>query len=313
LRGRGIVLAVSSKNQDENARLPFQKHPEMLLRENHIAVFQANWSDKASNIRAIAEELSLGLESMVFLDDNPAERGLVRELLPEVAVPELPPDPALYARTLLASGYFESIVFSSEDRERASFYQDNARRLALQRDAGDVDAYLRSLQMQIEFSAFNPIGRSRIAQLINKSNQFNLTTHRYTEHDVAQMERDPKYFTLQARLSDTFGDNGMISVIICRRNRDFWEIDSWLMSCRVLGRGVEQAVLNQLVNAARSDNATRLLGTYIPTERNRLVEDHYSKLGFDLIETRTDGSTIWALPLSTYIPAELAMVVNVAL
>jgi FkbH-like protein len=185
LRDRGIVLAVSSKNNDETARLPFREHPEMALRENHIAVFQANWNDKATNIKAIAETLSLGLESMVFLDDNPVERGLVREILPAVAVPELPADPALYARTLLAAGYFESVSFSDEDRKRAEMYQDNARRVALQSQAGDVEGYLAALAMVITFQPFDPVGRARIAQLINKSNQFNLTTRRYTEAEVA--------------------------------------------------------------------------------------------------------------------------------
>ena len=181
LRERGVVLAVASKNSDEIARSVFREHPEMLLRENHIAVFQANWNDKATNISAIANELALGIEAMVFLDDNPVERGLIREMLPQVAVPELPDDPALYARTLAAAGYFEAIAFSEEDRQRAEFYQDNARRVTLQKQAGDVDAYLVSLNMRIDFRPFDATGRSRIAQLINKSNQFNLTTRRYTE------------------------------------------------------------------------------------------------------------------------------------
>ena len=280
LRERGIVLAVSSKNSDEIARLPFREHPEMLLRENHVSVFQANWNDKATNIRAIAKELSLGLESLVFLDDNPAERRLVREMLPEVAVPELPEDPAYYMRTLLAAGYFEAVTFSAEDQKRADFYQDNARRVALQRSTSDLDAYLRSLDMKIMFRSFDEVGRARIAQLINKSNKFNLTTQRYTEAQVGAMEADPDCFTLQVRLADMFGDNGMISVIICRRQADEWLVDTWLMSCRVLARQVEQAVLQELVSHARELGINRIVGTYRPTERNRLVEDHYDRLGF---------------------------------
>src|SRR5262249_52294962 len=168
LRRRGIVLAISSKNDDAIARGAFRDHPEMLLRENHFAVFQANWNDKASNIKAISEELALGLESFVFLDDNPVERGIVREMLPEVAVPELPQDPAYYARTLAAAGYFESIAFSQEDRQRAEFYELNARRVALKAGAGDVDAYYASLDMEIHFAPFDAVGRARIVQLINK-------------------------------------------------------------------------------------------------------------------------------------------------
>jgi FkbH-like protein len=307
LRQRGIVLAVSSKNNDDTARLPFQSHPEMLLRENHVAVFQANWDDKATNIQAIAKELSLGLESMVFLDDNPAERRLVRDMLPEVAVPELPEDPALYTRTLLAAGYFEAIAFSSEDQTRADFYQDNARRVALQRATGDLNAYLESLDMSITFQPFDELGRARIAQLISKSNQFNLTTRRYSEAQVGEMESDPGCFTLQVRLVDTFGDNGMISVIICRRETNAWLIDTWLMSCRVLGRCVEQAVLQELVSHARSLGINRIVGTYRPTERNRLVEDHYAKLGFTECEGPTEGSTTWGLDVASYQDVDLPM------
>jgi FkbH-like protein len=307
LRERGIVLTVSSKNSDEIARLPFRQHPEMLLRENHLAVFQANWNDKATNIRAIADELSLGLESLVFLDDNPAERRLVRDMLPEVAVPELPEDPAYYVRTLLAAGYFEALAFSPEDQKRADFYQDNARRVALQRASGDLDAYLETLGMTITFQPFDEIGRARIAQLINKSNQFNLTTLRYTEAQVGEMEADPNCFTLQVRLVDTFGDNGMISVIICRRDADDWLVDAWLMSCRVLGRRVEQAVLQELVRHARKLGITRIVGTYRPTERNRLVEDHYAKLGFTECECPTEGSTLWSLDVADHKDISLPM------
>jgi FkbH-like protein len=294
-RNRGIVLAVSSKNNDEVARLPFREHPEMLLKEDHLAVFQANWNDKATNIRAIAEELSLGIDSMVFLDDNPAERGLVRRLLPEVAVPELPADPALYARSLTAGGYFEAVVFSDEDRGRADFYQDNARRVALQKKAGDIESYLESLNMVITFKAFDEISRGRITQLINKSNQFNLTTRRYTEAEVEKAQSDPRCFTLQVRLVDIFGDNGMISVIVAYHKENYLVIDTWLMSCRVLGRRVEEAVLEELLRHARQLGISHIRGTYHPTARNSLVEKHYEKLGFSLVNTTADQSTVWEL------------------
>jgi FkbH-like protein len=313
LRGRGIVLAVSSKNNDDVARSPFREHAEMALREDHIAVFQANWNDKATNIAAIAHELNLGVDAMVFLDDNPAERALVRRLLPGVAVPELPADPALYARTLLASGYFEAIAFSAEDRERANFYQDNARRIALQNKVGDLDAYLASLAMVITFQPFDGPGRSRIAQLISKSNQFNLTTRRYTEADVAAVEADPACFTCQIRLADTFGDNGMICVIICRPaigESVSWEIDTWLMSCRVLGRKVEEATLAEILRAARARGITRLIGVYRPTARNQMVETHYAKLGFRRIDRESDGTTRWALDVAATAIPELSMRVS---
>ena len=298
LRDRGIVLAVSSKNDDAVARSAFQTHPEMLLREEHISVFQANWNDKASNIKAIAEELSLGLDALVLLDDNPAERGLVRRLLPQVAVPELPEDPSLYARTLMASGYFEAITFSAEDRKRADFYRDNARRIALQKQAGDVDAYLASLEMVIRFRPFDHIGRVRITQLINKSNQFNLTTRRYTEAEIRDIGRDPNYYTLQVSLADIYGDNGMISVVICQRNGEDWYVDTWLMSCRVLGRRVENAVLSQLLGEARRRGIRRIVGAYRATARNKMVENHYAKLGFSVMENQDDGTVLWELDVA---------------
>jgi FkbH-like protein len=310
LRDRGIVLAVSSKNNDDVARKPFREHPEMLLKEDHLAVFQANWSDKASNITAIAEELALGLESFVFLDDNPAERNIVRQTLPQVAVPELPADPAYYARVLLASGYFEAVALSDEDRKRASFYQDNARRVALQKNVADIHSYLMSLDMVMTVQPFDEVGRARIAQLINKSNQFNLTTRRYTEADVAAAQADPAAFSLQVRLADTFGDNGMISVLLCRRTGDAWDIDTWLMSCRVLGRKVEQAVLQELVDQARQRGIRRLIGTYLPTEKNKLVEDHYAKLGFTKVDDLPNGGTVWSLDVDAAPTATLPIKVE---
>lgn len=311
LRTRGIVLAVSSKNNDETARSPFLYHPEMLLKLDHFAVFRANWNDKATNILAIAKELSLGLDAMVFVDDNPAERGLVRRLLPQVAVPELPEDPAFYARTLAAAGYFESVTFSREDLNRATYYQENAKRLSLQEQADGVDAYLASLKMIITFQPFDSIGRSRITQLINKSNQFNLTTRRYREDEVAAFEAEPNVFTLQIRLADIFGDNGMISVVICKPGApEVWEIDTWLMSCRVLGRGVETMVLRQILLHARKMGIKRLKGFYYPTERNNLVVNHYAGLGFTLISQDASGATQWEIDVNEADPEAAPMEVR---
>ena len=310
LRDRGIVLAVSSKNTDDIARKPFQEHPDMLLQEKHFAVFQANWNDKATNIMAIAKELSLGLDSMVFLDDNPVERGLVRKMLPQVAVPELPDNPALYSRYLLAGGYFEAVVFSAEDYKRAEFYQDNARRIVLQQQSGDIDSYLKSLAMKVTFQPFDDTGRARITQLINKTNQFNLTTKRYTENEVKDIQYSPDCFTLQVRLSDVFGDNGMISVIICRSLDEDWHIDTWLMSCRVLGREVEKAVLQEIIFHARNRGINQLLGTYQPTERNQLVKDHYANLGFESLSDEINSTTYWLLDVASYQEESVPMIIG---
>jgi FkbH-like protein len=299
LRQRGIVLAVSSKNTDEVAREPFEKHPEMLLKLDHIAVFQANWNDKATNIQAIAEELKLGLDAMVFLDDNPVERGLVRTLLPQVAVPELPDEPAYYTRMLAAGGYFEAVAFVSEDLRRAGFYQDNAKRASLEKQVGGVDAYLASLDMTITFQPFDATGRERIVQLINKSNQYNLMTRRYTDPEVMEAASDPDVFTLQVRLTDTFGDNGMISVVICKSAEpEAWQIDTWLMSCRVLGRKVEHMVLREILAHARAAGIRTLKGTYRPTEKNKLVVEHYARLGFTKVSEEESGITEWKLAVA---------------
>lgn len=306
LRSLGIILAVSSKNDDEVARQPFRNHPDMLLREDDIAVFQANWADKATNIEAIATALDIGVDSLVLLDDNPAERAQVREALPAVAAPELPDDPALFAQTLLAAGYFEATRLSSEDLIRADDYSARAKRIKLQGATRDLESYLQSLEMEIVFAPFDATGRGRITQLINKSNQFNLTTRRYTEREIAEMQDDPLTFTLQVRLRDRFGDNGMISVVIARSDGKNWEIDTWLMSCRVLGRCVEDAVLIEIVAQAMAAGANMLIGRFIPSGRNELVRGHYSRLGFE--PSKDDG--LYHLDLRNFVPARMPMSVK---
>jgi FkbH-like protein len=299
-RERGVVLAVSSKNEEIVAREPFKSHPDMLLKEEHIAAFHANWTDKASNIRLIAEELSLGLGSIVFLDDNPAERMQVRSELSEVAVPELPEDPALYVSTLIAAGYFEVVTFSEEDSRRAKFYEENAKRTLILEQSSDIDTYLTALDMCASFMPFDSNGRNRITQLISKSNQFNLTTNRYSENDVLNFELNQNFFTMQVRLTDALGDNGMIAVIICKKDTIAWEIDTWLMSCRVLGRRLELAILNELVEKAEVEGVKKLIGYYKPTERNVIVRDHYKKLGFELVLS-TPELQKWELSLCNYV------------
>jgi FkbH-like protein len=310
LKKRGVVLAVSSKNDEQIARSAFREHSEMLLRENDIAVFQANWSDKATNIRAIAGEMSLGVESFAFLDDNVFERTLVRERLPDVAVPELPEDPAYFARVLFAAGYFEATTFSDDDRKRADFYRDNAARAALKVGTSDITAYLLSLKMVIDFRPFDQQGLSRITQLINKSNQFNLTTRRYTEPEITSLINDPSCFTLQVRLLDELGDNGMISVIICREKGRRWLIDTWLMSCRVLGRRVEEAVLGEIVSHAKRSGIEEIEGVFIPTQRNQMVAEHYRTLGFRPSGAKADGTSHWLLETGSSRDLDLPMTIK---
>ncbi len=313
LRARGIFLAVCSKNETAIALEPFRSHPEMLLREQDISIFQANWVDKATNLEAIAKALNIGLDALVLLDDNPAERAQVRKALPMVRVPEVPDDTAWFAWTLEAGGWFEAVTFSAEDAERVKMQAQDVRRAELMAGARDLTEYLRGLDMTLSFRPFDAQGRQRIAQLINKTNQFNLTTRRYTEAQVAKMESDPSVLTLQIRLTDRFGDLGMIAVVIgCPDSgrSTVLDIDSWLMSCRVLGRQVEAATLSVVAQQARSMGMDRLRGTYIPTDKNMLVENHYGKLGFVKVADEADGKTVWELDLTAYAAPDFPMTLD---
>ena len=302
---RGVILAVCSKNDEANAAEPFDRHPDMLLGRQDIACFMANWQDKATNLRAIAHRLGIGLDAMVFVDDNPAERALIRQELPMVAVPEIPEDPAWVVPCLADAGYFEGLAITQDDRERSGQYQGNLQREGLRADATDMAGYLRGLEMELLCRPFDRIGLARIVQLINKTNQFNLTTRRATEDDVLAVMADPLAFGLQLRLRDIFGDNGIIAIVIGRMlpDTDDLRIDTWLMSCRVLGRQVEQATLNLVAQQAIGLGAKRLLGTYRPTDKNGMVREHYPKLGFTPMETRPDGSTLSSLDLTGFRPA----------
>ncbi len=301
---RGVILAVCSKNDAANALEVFDKHPEMLLTRGDIACFMANWDDKATNIRRIAQQLNIGLDSLVFLDDNPFERNLVRQELPMVAVPEVPDDPALVPTLMADAGYFEALAITDEDHARARHYQGNLQRDALKETATDMESYLRGLDMRLTWRPFDRVGLARTVQLINKTNQFNLTTRRYTEVEVQAVMDDPRAVGLQLRLLDRFGDNGIIAIAIGRllANTADFLIDTWLMSCRVLGRQVEEATLNVLAAEALRLGAGRLLGDYVPTKKNAMVRKHYEKLGFTTIGETPDGGSRAALDLRHFTP-----------
>jgi FkbH-like protein len=313
LSRRGVILAVCSKNDEAVALNAFEKHPEMLLHRSDIACFVANWTDKATNIRHIAKTLNIGLDSIVFLDDNPFERNLVRAELPMVAVPELPDEPALYPRRLAEAGYFEAVTLTEDDAYRAHQYQANAARESLRATATDLDSYLRGLEMQLRWAPFDRVGLTRIVQLINKTNQFNLTTRRYTEAEVAALLDDPSSLTLQLRLLDRFGDNGIIGIIIGRKTEaGELDLDTWLMSCRVLGRGVEKATLNLIAEQAQLLGAKNLRGTYRPTSKNGMVSDHYPNLAFQPAASSGEGVTHWTLQLDTFTPHPVCMTLQKA-
>jgi FkbH-like protein len=310
LRQRGIVLAVCSKNDEANAREPFLSHPDMLLKLDHFAAFRANWSDKGSNIESIAQELNLGLDSFVFLDDSPFERAQVRRALPMVAVPELPEDPSYFCHALLSAGYFETTAYTREDSLRADQYQANAKLQQLSSEGRDLSDYLHSLEMRIHIAPFDDLNRPRIVQLINKTNQFNLTTRRYTEAEVFDFHSNRTDFsTFQIRVHDNLSDYGVIGVVICRVESQTWDIDTWLMSCRVLGRCVEFAVLNEVARQAIDQGASLLIGHYLPTEKNGMVSNLFFAMGFDRFDTSQDGATHWRLDLRTYRPFETPLTI----
>jgi FkbH-like protein len=311
LSSRGVILAVCSKNDEVNALEPFDRHQDMVLRRGDFASFLANWNDKATNIKAIAAELNVGMDALVFVDDNPAERALVRQELPMVAVPEVTDDPITFISALSDAGYFESAAFTDDDRLRSEQYQSNRARAALMSSTTDMAAYLRGLEMKLLWRRFDDIGLQRILQLINKTNQFNLTTKRYTIEEVTSVMEGTRSLGLQLRLVDRLGDNGIIAICIgkLQGNGDLL-MDTWVMSCRVLGRQVEHATLNILVAHAKLLGATRLIGEYIPTAKNTIVKDHFTSLGFTPIEASNGGSTRAMLELANFVPIDTFITVE---
>lgn len=282
LKRRGILLAVCSKNNDDTAREPFEKHPEMVLRLEDFAAFVANWESKAENIRQIQQTLNIGMDSFVFLDDNPFERNLVREMLPDVTVPELPEDPALVPAYLESLHLFEAVSFSEEDAGRTAQYQAEASRAAAQSHFASYDDYLISLDMQGQILPFDSFHYPRIAQLTQRSNQFNLRTVRYSEADIASIAQDSRYLTRYMTLSDRYGEHGLISVVIGeKQGDDTLFLDTWLMSCRVLRRGVEECLFDAIVQMTLDAGCKYLVGEYLPTAKNKMVADFYEKIGME--------------------------------
>ena len=305
LKERGVILAVCSKNDAKIAEAAFSDHPEMVLRRSDFAAFQANWDDKAQNLKAIAARLNIGLDSLVFVDDNPIERARVRQSLSMVAVPEMPEDPAQYVRCLAEASYFEATSFTSEDRDRAQAYAANAEREALLGSAESMDDFLRGLNMTAVYGPFTAVDYARVVQLINKTNQFNTTTRRYAGDEVARIMEDPDSMTLQFRLLDRVGDNGLVSTMILRPAEDdeTLEIENWVMSCRVFGRELEFEAMNVAVEAARERGARAFVAGYIPTAKNDVISKLYPSLGFVEVDrpAAQNGATRWRLDLADYV------------
>jgi FkbH-like protein len=296
---RGILLAVCSKNNLADVSPVFERHPAMVLKWAHVAAHRINWQSKAANLREIASELNIGLDSLVFLDDNPIERAAVRHELPEVLVPELPTDPAQYRAALLELDVFESLGLTSEDRQRGQLYAEQAQRREFEATAGatSLEEYLTGLNMVVDIGSARPADLARIAQLTNKTNQFNLTTRRYSEVELVTMQADGAV-VLGMRVSDRFGDNGLVGVAIVHPFGDgIHDIDTLLLSCRVMGRGVESALLGYIADQARRAGARTLRGRFIPTAKNEPARGCYVSHGFSLIDRCADGSEVWELDL----------------
>lgn len=302
LKQRGIIICVASKNNEETAKEPFEKHPDMVLKLDDIAVFQANWETKVDNIRVIQSILNIGFDSMVFLDDNPFERNIVRENIPGISVPELPEDPAMYLEYLYSLNLFETASYSNADKDRTKQYQVEAKRVSLSKTFTNEADFLKSLNMVSTVSGFTKFNTPRIAQLSQRSNQFNLRTVRYTEIDIELMAKDPDVIDLSFTLEDKFGDNGLIAVVIMKKqNAETLFVDTWFMSCRVLKRGMENFTLNTMVGYAKAKGYKRIIGEYIPTPKNKMVEMHYANLGFSPMET---SGQKFVLKLDEYTPRE---------
>jgi FkbH-like protein len=296
LHDRGILLAISSKNNKDEAMEMLNNHPEMLLRPQHFAAIHTNWNSKPESLRRIAEDLNVGLDSVAFLDDNPVERQNVRMSCPEVTVIELGTDPMEYAKTVRDCPVFERLSLSNEDRDRGAYYIQQQERKELETSAGSLEEFYYSLNQKVEISRVSHDSVPRVVQLIQKTNQFNLTTRRHSAMQISEFAADPQFDVYTARVIDRFGDNGIVGVCITRRDRDICEIDTLLLSCRVIGRTVEDAILHFLVEESRSRGISRIQGWFCPTRKNKPAESFYPSRGFQLAD-QTEAGTLWTLDL----------------
>ncbi len=306
LKNRGILLAVCSKNNEENAKLPFEQHPEMVLKLEDFSMFVANWEDKAGNIRNIQKTLNIGMDSLVFLDDNPFERNLVRSLIPEICVPELPEDPALYLQYIRSLNLFETASHSAGDARRTQQYREESVRRSFETSFTSYEDYLQGLEMKAVAAPFDPFYYPRIAQLTQRSNQFNLRTVRYTEAQIEAVAKDEDKLTIYFMLKDKFGDHGLISVVILDKQEDATLfVSEWLMSCRVLKRGMEEFIVNKIVETAASHGFKKIIGEYLPTPKNAMVKNLYETMGFTRVdENRFELNTETFEYHKTYIEEE---------
>jgi FkbH-like protein len=309
LRARGVVLAAVSKNDEDDARTAFARHPEMALSWDDFASVRVNWRAKSDNVREIAEELSLSLDSFVFVDDDPRERAEMRIALPEVDVVCMPADPSYFVRALAQGRWFDVPALTDEDLSRADGYRAAKTSRSLLSAGGSLDEYLESLELRGEIAAFDSLNLPRIVQLIQRTNQYNLTTQRPSEAEIAALMATPGIHARFVRLRDRLTNHGIISVAIARERDDALEVETWLMSCRVLGRTVEHALLAHLIELAARLKQTRIRGRYVPTAKNALVKDHYARLGFTCI-AEADGGSRWERAVATSPPRSFVAIAS---
>lgn len=309
LKERGVILAVCSKNEDDIAKSGFS-HPDSALKVDDFAAFYANWEPKHMNIVKIAQEINIGLDSLVFIDDNPVERQIVRDNLPEVTVPEvMGEDPVSYIRALENGKYFETVAISKDDLNRNKTYMENKKRHDLEKQFNSYEDFLKSLEMKAEIKAFSPMYLDRITQLTNKTNQFNLTTRRYTRAEIEAVAASDEYITLYGRLADKFGDNGLVSIIVGHIVGKDLHVDLWLMSCRVLKRDFETAMCQELVKAAKAKGVDNIYGYYYKTAKNAMVKNMYGDFGFSKVEGNGDDAT-WKLEVANFREKALQIAIN---
>lgn len=281
LAKRGIILAVCSKNDEKIAKEPFLKHPDMVLKINDFAIFVANWNSKIQNVKSIQKFLNIGFDSIVFIDDNPLEREVIKKSFPQITVPDLPQDPALFVSFLKDENPLETASFSNQDKKRTKSYQQDTKRISHNKTFRSEEEFLKDIKMKAKVQFFKPFDMPRITQLTQRSNQFNLRTVRYSEEEIKKIASSKNFITFSVYLEDKFGDLGLISVVILEKKDDHYFIDTWIMSCRVLGRTVEHLLLNHIVTSIKKHGINRIVGQYIKTEKNGLVKDHFKNLGFN--------------------------------
>jgi FkbH-like protein len=294
---RGIILAINSKNNYPDVKEVFEKHPDMVLKEKHFASIMINWNDKISNMKSISKELNIGTDSIVFFDDDPRNRQMIREAFPEILVVDLPDDPAYYPVSLTKLNDFNTLQITEEDRKKGKMYSEQRNREEFKKTSQNLDQYLRKLKIKLIIEKADEINIPRISQLTQKTNQFNMTTKRYLVEDIKKLIKSGSYILLLARVKDKFGDNGITGAIIIEKKVDRWIIDTFLLSCRVIGRKIENALLAYIIDAAKVSGVKFVIGVFIQSSKNAPAKDFYSSNNFKLVN-RSKDRELWSYDLS---------------